>query len=183
MGRRFPAPWHVEQGDDHCFRVKDASGFMICVVLHRQDLHSRGYQYASETLSRDEARRIAKAIARIPEFLKKEPAFVARRTKRHGLHWQSSHPYHVALNEAYVNENYDEIVECCAFNNVPFDPTGEILERIGMRWRTYQFIYQYDAIRFWDKFQGRWMLGEDFIFPERPAGVIPMQSLKVAGAI
>jgi hypothetical protein len=156
---------------------------MICVVLHREDLHNRGYQYASASMTRDEARRIAKAVARLPEFLKKEPAFVARKTKRHGQYWQSSHPYHVALNEAYVNENYDAIVECCALNNVPFDPTGEILDRIGVRWLTYQFIYQYDAIRFWDKFQGRWMLGADFIFPERPAGLIPMRSLRTTDAI
>jgi hypothetical protein len=97
--RRFPAPWTCEEDKD-CFRIKDATGFMICVVLHREDLHDRGYQYASASMTRDEARRIAKAVARLPEFLKKEPAFVARKTKRHGQYWQSSHPYHVALNEA-----------------------------------------------------------------------------------
>lgn len=85
--------------------------------------------------------------------MKKEPAFVARREQRQGQHWHSSPPYHIALTETYINENYD---------TVPFDPTDEILEKIGMRWRTYQFVYQYDAIRFWDKFQGRWMLGANF---------------------
>jgi len=56
---------------EECFEVKDASGFMICRVLHRDDLHSWGYQYAHQHLSRDEARRIAKAISRLPELLKR----------------------------------------------------------------------------------------------------------------
>jgi hypothetical protein len=68
--RRFPAPWVMEE-DEHGFRVKDASGFLICAVSHREDLHVRHYQYADNYLSRDEARRIAKAISRLPELLKR----------------------------------------------------------------------------------------------------------------
>jgi len=37
--RRFPAPWVMEE-DAHGFRVKDANGFLICAVSHRDDLHS-----------------------------------------------------------------------------------------------------------------------------------------------
>lgn len=38
--RRFPAPWvMVEEGQ--CFRVKDANGFSVCSVPHREDLHQR----------------------------------------------------------------------------------------------------------------------------------------------
>jgi hypothetical protein len=70
--RRFPAPWVTEEDRD-CFRVKDANGFMICVILHREDLHARNYQYANESLSRDEARRIAKGISRLPDLLKRPP--------------------------------------------------------------------------------------------------------------
>jgi hypothetical protein len=68
--RRFPAPWVMEE-DEHGFRVKDADGFFICAIMHRDDLHSRRYQYASNYLSREEARRIAKAISRLPELLKR----------------------------------------------------------------------------------------------------------------
>lgn len=57
--------------DEHGFRVKDASGFCICAVMHRDDLHVRNYQYAGNYLSRDEARRIAKAISRLLELLKR----------------------------------------------------------------------------------------------------------------
>jgi hypothetical protein len=59
--------------DRDCFRVKDANGFMICVVLHREDLHARRYQYADASLSRDEARRIAKGISRLPDLLRRPP--------------------------------------------------------------------------------------------------------------
>lgn len=55
--RRFPAPWVMEEDKD-CFRVKDASGFSLCCIVHRQDLDDRPYQYADEFLTRDEARRI-----------------------------------------------------------------------------------------------------------------------------
>jgi hypothetical protein len=48
-----------------------ASGFLICAVSHRDDLHARHYQYAQKYLSRDEARRIAKAISRLPDLLKR----------------------------------------------------------------------------------------------------------------
>jgi hypothetical protein len=70
--RRFPAPWVMEE-DEHGFRVKDGNGFLICAVSHRDDLHARSYQYAQNYLSRDEARRIAKAISRLPELLQRPP--------------------------------------------------------------------------------------------------------------
>jgi hypothetical protein len=56
-----------EQG----FTVRDGSGLFLMTVLHRQDLHNRGYQYAAQFLSRDEARRIAKAISRLPDLLRR----------------------------------------------------------------------------------------------------------------
>lgn len=72
--RRFPAPWTMQEGEDLCFRIYDASGFFICSVMHREDFHARNYQYADKHLSREEARRIAKAISRLPELLRR-PAY------------------------------------------------------------------------------------------------------------
>lgn len=46
MVRRFPAPWVMEERKDG-FEVKDASGFFICGVPHREDLHRTAYQYAT----------------------------------------------------------------------------------------------------------------------------------------
>jgi hypothetical protein len=63
----------MEEGQDDCFRVYDASGFFILAVVHRQDLHARNYQYADEHLSKEEARRIAKAISRLPELMRRPP--------------------------------------------------------------------------------------------------------------
>jgi hypothetical protein len=68
--RRFPAPWVMVEAEQ-CIRVKDANGFSVCSVPHREDLHRRPYQYAEKFLTRDEARRIAKAISRLPELLKR----------------------------------------------------------------------------------------------------------------
>lgn len=70
MTRRFPAPWSVKEDNDR-FTVKDANGFSIVWVCHREDLYAWDYQYAGNYLSRDEARRIAKAIARLPELLQR----------------------------------------------------------------------------------------------------------------
>ncbi|MCS3763093.1 hypothetical protein [Bradyrhizobium centrosematis] len=61
----------------------DANGFFICAVPHRQDLHERSYQYANDFLSREEARRIAKAISRLPERLKRPQYCSPRGTLYH----------------------------------------------------------------------------------------------------
>jgi hypothetical protein len=176
--RRFPAPWTVEQVSKDGFYVRDANGVRVASVYCRDDLHSQKWADYNSHLTSDEARRIAKAIARLPELLKVYPAFVPRYGEQwRGRYWRASRPYTVALRDAFVQENYDEIVACCTYNNVPFDPTGEILDLIGIRWRTYQFARQLDAIRFWHKFDGRWMLKGEFHFPQRPADLPVMKSL------
>lgn len=40
--RRFPAPWAMVEEEQY-FRVKDANGFSVCSVPHREDLHRRPY--------------------------------------------------------------------------------------------------------------------------------------------
>jgi hypothetical protein len=58
-------------GGGAMFSREDANGLSVCSVPHREDLHQRPYQYAEQFLTRDEARRIAKAISRLPELLKR----------------------------------------------------------------------------------------------------------------
>ena len=162
--------------------MKDANGLTLAWAYSRDDFHRNDWSFAYQHLTSDEARRIAKAIARIPDFLRTYDGFQTRGLTRIGR-WRSSHPYHVALQNSYVQENYDELVACCRFNSVPFDATGEKLERGFVRWIVYEFERQVDAIRFWDKFDGRWLVKDEFIFPERPGDLPRMKSLKHKGAI
>ena len=71
--RRFTPPWTVQEGDDQCFRVYDATGFFICSVTHRENLDARNFQYADSHMRREEARRIAKAISRLLDLLRRPP--------------------------------------------------------------------------------------------------------------
>lgn len=52
-------------------------------------------------------------------------------------------------------------------NSIPFDPTGQRIDRDG-HWYVYEFTEQLAAIQFWDRFEGRWMRGEEFMYPDRP---------------
>jgi hypothetical protein len=66
--RRFPPPWTVER-DQHGFQVRDSNGILLASVYCRDDLHAARWDDYNKHLTSDEARRIANAIARIPELL------------------------------------------------------------------------------------------------------------------
>jgi len=51
------------------------------------------------------------------------------------------------------------------------------LERIGVRWRTFQLPGNSTRLAFGTSSTGRWMIGNDFIFPDRPHELPPMQTL------
>jgi hypothetical protein len=99
--REASVPLGEKPGDD-CYYVRDANGVRLAAVYCRDD--RRKYSFGDQHLTSDEARRIAIAIARIPEFLKTLPHFVPRRVETRGKYWKASHPYHVALDEAYLSE-------------------------------------------------------------------------------
>lgn len=65
--RRFPAPWRAERVEGG-FVVLDANGFRISYVYSPSNFAELGTAAAGH-LSPDEARRIAAAIARLPELL------------------------------------------------------------------------------------------------------------------
>jgi hypothetical protein len=170
--RRFPPPWPVEKAEDK-YIVRDANGVTLAVVHFWEGLQS--WSLASQHLTDDEARRIANAIARLPEFLMQRHGFYPRG----GGHdrWKPSRPYHVALEDSYIRAHWDEIDALCKLNGIPFNATGEKIRDDGL-WCVYEFTWQLDAMQFWDRFEGRWLRGSEFHYPERPKDLPPMKRLK-----
>ncbi|MBB5051789.1 hypothetical protein HNQ36_001743 [Afipia massiliensis] len=74
--RRFTPPWRVEEENAETFVVTDANGTKVAWIHHREA--SSCYHLGALGLSFDEARRIANAIARLPEFLKQRRGFFQR---------------------------------------------------------------------------------------------------------
>jgi hypothetical protein len=67
--RRFPSPWTIEEANSAGFIVKDASSFAVSYVYFEQEA---GRRAAANLMTKDEARRIAAGIARLPELLRAE---------------------------------------------------------------------------------------------------------------
>jgi hypothetical protein len=170
--RRFPAPWHVQKVSEDCFHVLDANGILVAAVFCRDDLQK--WSFGHSRLTSDEARRIANAIVRLPEFLMQRQGFYSRGG---GVRWKPSRPYHVALEDSYLRAHWDEIDALCKFNSIPFNTTGEKI-RDGCLWRVYEFTWPLDAMQFWDRFEGRWLRGSEFHYPERPKDLPPMMQPK-----
>jgi hypothetical protein len=63
--RRFPPPWSVEELDV-CFIVVDRSGQKLAYIYFEEE---PGRRSAAKLLERDEARRIAVNMAKLPQLL------------------------------------------------------------------------------------------------------------------
>jgi hypothetical protein len=165
--------WRVERTGSDCYEIRDANGFRLASVHCRDDLQK--WSFGHSHLTSDEARRIALGIARLPELLMQRRGFYARG----GGHdrWKASRPYHVALEDSYIRAHWDEINALCKINGIPFIATGEKIEA-GTMWRVYEFTWQLDAIQFWDRFEGRWLRGSEFHYPERPKDLPQMKPLE-----
>ena len=67
--RRFPAPWSVEE-QPACFVVRDDNGQALAYVYFEEE---PGRRSAAKLLTKDEARRIAANLVRLPELLMAQP--------------------------------------------------------------------------------------------------------------
>jgi hypothetical protein len=132
QNRRFPPPWRVEQAGADCFEIRDANGFRLASVHCRDDLQK--WSFGHSHLTSDEARRIATAIARLPELLMQRRGFHPRGT---GERLKPGRPYHVALEDSYVRAHWDEINALCKLNSIPFNATGEKIRGEGL-WCVYE---------------------------------------------
>ena len=67
--RRFPAPWAVEE-QPACFVVRDHDEQALAYVYFKEEPERCS---AEQLLTKDEIRRIAVNLARLPELLRSQP--------------------------------------------------------------------------------------------------------------
>jgi hypothetical protein len=65
--RRFPAPWTFDEANNACFIVRDANRYPVPFVYFE---NKPGRRAAANLMTKDEARKIAAGIAKLPDLLK-----------------------------------------------------------------------------------------------------------------
>ena len=66
--RRFPPPWTVEEYRGISYIVRDANRFAVAYVYFELE---PGRRAAANLMTKDEARKVAAGIAKLPELLRR----------------------------------------------------------------------------------------------------------------
>jgi hypothetical protein len=66
-GHHFPQPWSVEE-QDGCFVIRDCNGQALSCIYF---IHKHGQRSVAALFTRDEARHLAAALAKLPGLLRK----------------------------------------------------------------------------------------------------------------
>src|SRR3984893_18567906 len=114
--RRFKPPWTLIRENSECYTVQDASGVTVAWLFCRDD--TQRYSFGASKLTSEEARRIGKAISRIPELMTQRQGVHPRRRGRGG---RAERPYHVALGDTYIRAAWSEIDAICRLNSLPLN--------------------------------------------------------------
>jgi hypothetical protein len=107
--------------------VRDANGVTLAWIFCRDD--AQRYSFGAAKLTSDGARRIGKAIVRIPEFLMPRQDFHPVTVARAGI------PIVPLMSPFRTNifaSHWGEIDALCCLNSLPFDSTGEVIQKDGV---------------------------------------------------
>ena len=126
VNRPFKPPWTLIRENSECYTVRDSNGVTVAWLFCRDD--AQRYSVGASKLTSEEARRIGKAIARIPEFMMQRQGFYPRGS---GPRLRADRPYHVALEDTYIRAHWDEIYTLCKVNSVPFNQPGRSSRTTG----------------------------------------------------
>jgi hypothetical protein len=66
--RRFPPPWTIDEANDACFIVRDATGQALSYFYFEDEPGGRS---TAKLLTKDEAQRMAASFAKVPELLRR----------------------------------------------------------------------------------------------------------------
>ena len=77
--RRFPPPWTFDEANHACFIVRDGNRFPVAYVHFESE---PGRRAAAHLMTKDEARKIANGIAKLPELLMRGEGLGALQTSK-----------------------------------------------------------------------------------------------------
>ena len=169
--RRFKPPWTLIRENSECYVVRDANGVTLAWLFCRDDTSVTASAPASS--HRKKRAGSESDFSRIPEFMTQRQGFHPRGEGHAGA---PTGPI-MSLWRTPIFASTGTKSIAVQLNSLPFNSTGETIHSDGV-WKVYEFTWQMDAILFWDRFEGRWLRGTEFHYPERPANLPSLKPLE-----